>query len=236
MLSYIFIPQIRAAHLSVEYLSEVNKTVKELLNVHAQNTILQEEIKNVVLIKANAEEAHKENARLTEALNLEPLKEWKGVWAKIAYRDPSKWTTITIDKGLINGVTLKSAVIGFDGKNLGLAGTVIEEGENTSKILLINDEEFAAAVYLEKSGAAGLLKGASGNYLKLKYISLNTEVQEGEEVISYRSSMIFPAGIKTGRVVSVEKGDDFKTSQTLNIMPYVKPSEIKEVFVITGNK
>ncbi|MGB2580010.1 rod shape-determining protein MreC [Elusimicrobium simillimum] len=236
VLSYVFIPQIRAAHSSVEYFANVSSTVRELLAIHKQKTSYEEDLKETLLIKEEARVILEENERLSEAMLLNPEKRWNGVWAKTAYRDPSRWTSIIIDKGTNDGVSVKSAVIGFDGTKIGLVGTVIEEELNTSKVLLLNDEEFSAAAHLEGTSEDGLITGSKSGMLKLRYVPLGTEILEDELVYTSKSSVIFPEGISIGKVISAEKGEEIKTSLTLNVRPIVRPGAVKEVFVITGIK
>ena len=44
VLSYVFIPQIRFAHATVQYAAGVSRTVRELLETHRENEILKEEL------------------------------------------------------------------------------------------------------------------------------------------------------------------------------------------------
>lgn len=234
VLSYIFIPQIRASHTAVDYFGNVSDTVKELLQAHSENMQLKEEIKAARIIEEQESAAAAENERLSAALSILPSKKWTGVWARTAYRDPSSWTSIIIDKGLKDGVKAKSAVIGFDGNNLGLVGTVIEEGENTSKVLLLGDEEFSAVASLPGVVADGLVTGSPSGALKLKYIPLGADIKEGEPVATSKNSATFPEGIPIGTVARVEKGEDFKTYITAEVAPAVRPGAVREVFVFTG--
>ena len=111
LLSYVFIPQIRAAHHAVEYSSDVWDTVVELLNTHQENKHLQEELRQIQLEGAQAKEIAQENQRLSAALKLQGQLPWSGVWAKTTYRDPSQWNSIMIDKGSLDGVKERSAAI-----------------------------------------------------------------------------------------------------------------------------
>ena len=111
LLSYIFIPQIRAAHAAVEYAEGVSGTVKERLNAHQENILLQEQLGRLRLENAQAREVFEENTRLAAALDLRAPQIWRGVWAKTAYRDPTQWTSVVIDKGSLDGVSERAAVI-----------------------------------------------------------------------------------------------------------------------------
>ena len=111
VLSYIFIPQIRAAHETVEYSKEVNETIRELLDTHRENEQLKEQLRQIQLESAQAREIFAENERLNKTLNLRAPAKWNGVWAKTAYREPSQWNSVIIDKGTANGVQERSAAI-----------------------------------------------------------------------------------------------------------------------------
>ena len=91
LLSYVFIPQIRAAHSAMEYSSEVWATTQELLETHRQNAQLKEQLRTLNLENEQAREIFKENERLTAALSLRAPAKWRGIWAKMAYREPSQW-------------------------------------------------------------------------------------------------------------------------------------------------
>ena len=90
LLSYIFIPQIRAAHGVAEYSKEVSDAVKGLLNTHQENEMLKAQLSKIQLENAQAREIFEENKRLTDALRLKAPNKWKGIWAKTAYREPSQ--------------------------------------------------------------------------------------------------------------------------------------------------
>jgi len=236
LLSYIFVPQIRASHGAAEYFQGSYDSVKELIDAHYENTLLKEEIKDARLARDRAQALEEENERLSALLKIPPSKKWNGVWAKTAYRDPSRWSSIIVDKGVKDGVAVRSAVIGAESGQIGLVGQVIETGDNTSKIMLVNDPDFNAAASLEPLGTDGLLTGMDGQYLKLKYIPLGTTFEAGGRVDTSVRSAVFPAGIAAGVIAGEEKGDDFKTSITLNVIPAVNPAAVREVFIITEKK
>lgn len=232
VLSYIFIPPVRASHGTVKYIQGVHQTVQELLNAHQENLRLKQQIEMEHLRATQAETVFKENERLTEALSLEAVWPWQGTWAKVAYREPSQWNTITIDKGSADGIQERSAVLSLEQGQEGLAGVVVEVAENTSKVLLVRDEEFSAAVTLQ-NGQEGLLVGGGSGMARVKYIPLQAEVAKGDKVVTSSSSSIFPAGILVGSVHAVREDGSFRTAQTLEIDPVIRSSAIKEVFVLS---
>lgn len=236
VLAYVFIPQIRAAHSTVEYAQDVSETVQELLRAHQENERLTQEVQTARLLAAQAQDIFAENERLTQLLHLQKALPWKGVWAKVAYREPTQWNAVTLDKGSANGITPRSAVIAVQDGQEGLAGVVVEVTENTSKVLLLRDEDFSAAVRLAASGAEGLLTGNGPRPIQIKYIPLLTSVEKGEKVFTSSASSVFPAGILVGRVSGVREKEDFQTALTVEVTPQVYLPSVREVFVILEGK
>lgn len=240
VLSYVFIPQIRAAHGAVSYAEGVNETVRELLSVHRENERLKEDLSRIRLENAQAREIFAENERLSSALKLRPPRSWRGVWAKTAYREPTQWNSVIVDKGSADGVRERAAVIAQKNGSPVLAGVVMETDENTAKVLLVQDEDFAAAVYTDLSSEEGLLSGAGAGPLKLEYLPSLSKLQEGENVYTSPFSVIFPAGILVGKVLHVYGADADRTARWAQVAPEADASSVRELFILTredmGNK
>lgn len=236
VLAYVFIPQVRMAHGAAKYAEDVSLTVRELLDAHRENRALKQEIEMTKLLASQAEAILDENGRLTEILQLKPAKRWTGVWAKVAYREPTQWNTVIIDKGRRDGIRERSAVISMEAGKEGLAGVVVEVTENTAKVLLVRDEDFSAAVYLERGQEEGLLVGSGPRPVRIKYIPLLTHVEKGDKVFTAAASSIFPAGILVGEVSGVREDESFQTALTVNVEPQVHSSSVKEVFVILDSE
>lgn len=236
VLGYIFIPQIRLSHSAVKYADGVSNTVRELLDTHHENRQLRQEIEAAKILGAQAEMVFEENERLTSILQLQPSRPWKGTWAQIAYREPSQWNTVILDKGSKDGIRPRSAVISVEHGIEGLAGQVVEVTENTSKVLLVRDEDFSAAAFLSPGREEGLLVGGGTGAVRLKYIPLLSAVKAGDRVYTSAASSIFPAGILIGEVSAVKTASAFQTALTVEVTPAISSSALKEVFVILDDK
>ncbi len=238
LLSYIFIPQIRAAHQAVEYSKNVSSTVRELLEAHRENENLKAQLRQIQLESAQAREVFEENKRLTAALQVQAPHQWTGVWAKTAYREPSQWNSVVVDKGSGEGIQVRSAALAQQNGQPVLAGVVVEVNERTAKVLLLRDEDFSAVVYASPSGDEGLLTGAGAANLKMRYLPLLSEIHEGETVYTSPSSSIFPAGILVGRVMEVNRADGIQSSLTAYVEPAAASSAVQELFILTysGNE
>lgn len=234
VLAYIFIPQVRASHGTVTYGQDVAQTVQELLRTHQENEHLKQQIENAQLVSAQANTIFAENRRLRELLALKPTWRWKGVWAKVAYREPAQWNMVVIDKGTLDGVKERSAVLAVENGKEGLAGVVVETTDTTAKVLLVRDEDFSAAVRLDRTGEEGLLTGDGPRAVQIKYIPLVAQVEVGDKVYTSASSSIFPEGILIGTVSGKKEGDGFQTALSVYVTPQIRSSAVQEVFVIVS--
>jgi len=134
--------------------------------------------------------------------------------------DPSSYSKIfIIDKGKNNGVTENMVVINYQG----LVGKVIQVNDISSKVMAITDEESAVSCMLQRSKEPVILKGANlqdnGDVCKLDYITTDTDIIEGEDIITSNISDIYPEGIPVGKVIKIQTD-----SSTLVRQVYVKPN------------
>lgn len=232
ILTYIFIPQIRASHTITQYTKGALESTKELLDTADKNLKLQEEVSRLLLENAQLESLLSENKRLTESLQISSKEKWKGLWAKVAYREPSRRGTVIVDKGSLDGVSLRSPVIGMENGQVGLVGKVIEVSPSASKILLSSDEEFSVAAFLSQSRKEGLAIGDTKGAMLVKYITLGQDLVEGEKVYTSISSSIFPDGILIGYLGSSNKQKKEDSFITVPLVLAVDSNSINEVLIM----
>ena len=238
LLSYIFIPQLRAAHSITQYLGGVNETVADLLSVADENSSLKEEIALLKIENSRLESLENENKRLADALKLTSAGKWQGVWAKVAYREPSRQGSVIIDKGTNDGVELRSPALAIQEGTAGLAGNVIEVTANTAKVLLLNDEDFSAAARMENLSLEGLVNGNGAKGIDLKYIPLESKIQQGDKIYTSSSGALFPDGILIGEIVNTGYGAEksFDTYLKPQVKPVIDGGSIKELFIMPALK
>lgn len=232
VLSYVFIPQLRAAHGATDYLYGVSGSAHDLLNTARQNAALKDEVARLKIQNAQSEVLQNENERLTSALEISRQAKWAGVWAKVAYREPSRRSTVIVDKGSNHGVQMRAPVIGVDGSVVGLLGKVVEVTPGTSKILLSSDEDFFATAFLSQSRIEGLAAGNGFGGMTIKYIPLEAPVAEGEKVYTSISSAIFPDGILIGEIYSISGQSAAQTFLEPSLKLAVEPLRVKEVLIL----
>lgn len=177
---------------------------------------------------AGMDEVLLQNTRLEKLLNFKRRLVYRSVAANVIARDPSNWNAaVIIDKGRNHGVDVGMAVTDPSG----VVGKVSEVTGNKAKVILISDPSFSVAAVVKRSREAGLVSGTLEGLCRMRYLSLESDVQPGDEVISSALSSSFPEGLLLGEVISVETGEN-NPSLNCIIKPVAPLSQLEEVLVI----
>lgn len=149
----------------------------------------------------------------------------------VGYSTGNTDTVYMLDKGSVNGVAVNMAVITEDG----IVGCVTEVGLNWCKITSIIEDSFAVGAYVARTGDHGIVRGdysrrADGTCL-MSSLSENSDVKEGDLVLSSGIGSVYPVGITVGRVISVSS-DPATRTKTAVIEPSAKFDNIKKVMII----
>lgn len=209
-----------------EYFTQYN-TLKE------ENESLKQELEELQSKLDRAEVALDENEWLRKYFGISEAElEFELIDANVVgYETGNTDTIYMLDKGSINGVAVNMAVITEDG----IVGCVTEVGINWCKITSIVEDSFAVGAYVARTGDHGIVKGdysrrADGTCL-MSSLPENSEVQEGDLILSSGIGSVYPAGITVGKVISVSS-DPATRTKTATIEPSVKFENIKKVMII----
>ncbi len=175
-----------------------------------------------------ATEAARENTRITGLLALKQKSAMRFVAARVIGRAPDSWSSsLIIDKGAQQSIKNNYVVINYEG----LIGRVVKANAKTSKILLMNDPAFSVSAMVQRSRQEGLVSGALGGLLLMKYLPLESDIVPGDMVISSGLTEIFPKGLVIGKVVEVNEEFGGLSKYAL-IKPAVNLSSIEEALII----
>jgi rod shape-determining protein MreC len=201
-----------------------------LIDVTHENDRLRQEIKQYIVLNAQYREAAATNARLNQLLNLAQSFEGS-ITAQVIGRDPALWfKTITIDKGLRDGVKKNMAVVTVEG----VVGQVIDVGSKFAKVLLANDPNSAIDALIQRNRAIGIIKGDGQGY-RLDYVLKGNEVIKDDFVVTSGMGEIFPKGLVIGQVVDIGK-DKRGMFNTITVKPAVEFHELEYVTVLMKAK
>ena len=108
---------------------------------------------------------------------------------------------VVLNKGTNDGVQIGQTVI----DEHGIIGQVLNAYPNTSRLLLITDEQQSVAVVVARTGQRAMVSGGGEpDSLSLDYIFKTADVKVGDELISSGLGERFPAGYKVGEVLDID--------------------------------
>lgn len=220
--------------------SRVKETVDFFLNfseVKLENEELKEKNTKLANELIEYESLKDEVERLREALNFTESKNnynYVGVNI-IGYSGNSLSDGYIIDKGSNDGIAKNMVVV----SSKGLVGKVTKVSSNFAIVQSILNENIAVAVMdQETREATGVLQGLSDkkdNNMTVVYnLPINSDVKEGDIIITSGLGKIYPKEIPVGTVVSVEE-DNVKVMKSAVVEPFVNFNELEELFVVIPN-
>ena len=143
-----------------------------------------------------------ENLRLLQLLNASKLLIDSVLLGEVIGISPSAFRhTLTIDRGLTDGVYVGQPVLDAEG----LMGQVIEVYSGHCLVLLITDASHALPVKVLRNGVRSIAEGtADYNRLSLRFVSPTSDIHLGDQLVSSGLGGRFPAGYPVGVISSIE--------------------------------
>jgi len=126
---------------------------------------------------------------------------------------------------------MKARIVGQDGK-VGLVGKIVEVSRENSKVLLVTDEMFSSASYVDGQNWDALVQGQGREMLRLNYLPADVSIEPGAKVLTSKSSVVFPQGILVGEIRKLHPAGNFQTFAAADLLPAVRPEAVKEVFIM----
>ncbi|MEU4291527.1 rod shape-determining protein MreC [Kribbella sp. NPDC026596] len=141
--------------------------------------------------------------------------------------------TVTIDAGTADGVRVDMTVL----NGTGLVGRVVRTTQGTATVLLIGDRNSTVGGRLNATMALGFVSGRGevAGTLDYKLVDLKARPKVGDKIVTWGSSGNAPyvPGVPIGVVTSVTPNEG-SLGSTATIKPYVDPTRIDTVGVVTG--
>ncbi len=213
----------------------INFTTKPIKDTMAQiDSMFTIKRENTSLENTIIKELQKEINDLKETLELtRTLSEYDYINATVVNRNIGYWyNTLTIDKGLKNGINNGDAVITNDG----LIGKTIQCSNFSCTVKLLtsdNDNKISIKINNEDKYYYGLLVGYdfNRNIYKIEGVSDVNNIKEGLTVTTTGLTDYFPSGILIGNVSSIIK-DEYDLTAVIEVIPSVDFNDINIVTVL----
>lgn len=134
---------------------------------------------------------------------------------------------VLLDKGALHGVFRGQAVL--DGE--GIFGQVTKVNAATAEIILISDAEHAIPVQSNRSGVRTIAVGTGDiNKLSLPFVTVESDLQEGDLLISTGMGGVFPPGYPVAKVTRIKRAGS--TFATVDARPTAGLDRARDVLLV----
>lgn len=205
--------------------SEVKAQNKELIN---KNEELENELNGYSDLK-------EENDRLREVLNFEEERNNYNYVACdiIGYSGGSFSNGYIVNKGKNDNIQKGMIVIASQG----LVGQVTSVDSNWCIVQSLVNENIAVSVMVQRTREAtayikGFKDSQNRNLAKVYDLPMDSDVKEGDIIMTSGVGLLYPKEIKIGEVISVEE-DNTKVMKNAVVKPYVDFNKLEELFIVS---
>ncbi|HVU14737.1 MAG TPA: rod shape-determining protein MreC [Phototrophicaceae bacterium] len=137
--------------------------------------------------------------------------------------------TITVDRGTRDGIAVGMPVV----TGQGLVGRVIQVTANAARIMLVTEPSSAVSARLQTSRVEGTVRGQLAGTLEMDLIPLDSQVNNGDLVITSGLGGNFPPGIAIGQVTSVGISSD-GLNQVAQVRSLINFDTLEFVLIVTN--
>ncbi len=186
----------------LEYFEEVDSLIVQNEQLQRENSRLSYE--NIILSQFQIE-----NEKLKSLLDMaQRYEDYPSQGANVIGKDTGNWYEVfTIDKGLLNGVSVNDVILS-DGA---LIGHITSVDILSSTVLSLIDDRSYVSVQVVRSGDVGILSGdieLENEGIAIMEADINANIVAGDQIITSYLSDKYPPSIPVGQVKEVVVGDN----------------------------
>ena len=215
-------PLLTLASSPMNAVHNMGTWIGEMSRLRQENVALKNE--NVELLKwqSQAKAMEAENKSLHALLHVVPSQKSSFITARIVSDLGGPYVhSALINGGGDSGIKKDEAAISDNG----LLGRVVDVGDSSARILLLNDINSRVPVIAENSHEKSILVGNNSDTPTLSYITSESKIKVGERIVTSGDGGIFPEGIPVGIVTNVNKG-------AVKVQPYVDATRVEYVSIV----
>lgn len=174
-----------------------------------------------------------ENVRLRQLLNASEMLQDTVLIVELIGVSPNPLShKVLINRGASSGVFKGQPVLDA----FGLMGQVIEVSQDSSTVLLISDSTHAIPVQVNRNGVRAIAEGTGDlNSLSLRHVSANTDIREGDLLVSSGLGDRFPVGYPVAEVTQVVR-DPGKAFLTVLAKPMARLDRSRHLLLVFENR
>jgi len=199
--------------------------------LRTENAQLTEQLRVTRTQLLRFEALNEENRRLREVREASKGVSERTLIAEIINVSPFRHMVV-INKGADDGVFRGQPVLDA----FGVVGQVMQVGKSTATLILITDTEHAVPVQVNRNGIRTIAMGTGETAkLSLPYLTVESDVQRGDLLVSSGLDEIFPAGYPVATVTKVERNST-DTFALVEAKPLAQLDRDREVLLLWTDK
>jgi rod shape-determining protein MreC len=199
-----------------------------LINIKSENAKLMSEVNELKAFHTKYQENVNELDRLRKLLDFRTTNKMKLVPAQVIGRDLTvDHQTITINKGLADGLKAQQAVI----TTQGAVGYIFKPETHSSHVMLLTDRYAVTDAVVQKTRSHAIVEGLGKDSGSLQYVERDEVVQIGDLIVTGGLDKIYPNGFPLATVSEILTKPN-SSVRMINVKPVVESDKIEEVFVV----
>ncbi len=203
----------------------------DLVAVREENEVLKTEVAQLEAQLLTVREDLAELRRLRVLLQVPIDKNWRPLAARVLSGQigpNAVLNSITINRGYATGGRPGTPLV----SSKGLIGRILKASAHSASVMLMTDPGSHIAVYTQQSRALGVLRGAgAAKRLALDFVPRDTLVSIGEVIVTSGLDGVYPKGLPTARVVTVEPSN-YTEFLAITAEPLVDLQHLEEVLLL----
>ena len=228
---FLFGPVERATEATGSGVRHLWANYIDLRHAREQNVQLHGEIARLREEQASFAEDAAEGRRLQSLLAFKQQYIAKTVAAEVIGTSGSdRAHVLWINKGSADGLQTEQPVITPDG----VVGKLRDVMPHTAQLLLLNDANSGAGVFLASSRMRGILRGTPTGEVIINNLTPDDRIKAGEQVITSGGDQVFPRGLPVGLILAVAPDPQHPPYTLIHVKPAANLHQLEEVLVITG--
>jgi len=200
-----------------------------LIGTRKQNLRLQQENSRLRMELQRLEELDRLHSRLQDYQKFQAQFQYSTRVARVIAKSAPFWRySWFLNIGGDDGVRLNDAVI----TPVGVVGRIVNVTAGTAEVELLTNNNAGAGVQVGENRVQGIAQGNGSDYISIKYISNQEQVQPGDLVTTSGTDRIYPPGLRVGRVISTRNSSQI--FKDVSMKPAVDLAVLREALVLAG--
>lgn len=215
-------PVIGVVSRPFDAIAAAGEWIVNFVHTRADNITLRNQNLQLLQWQAEAKRMAAENQSLKALLHMVPAQKAHFVTTRLVseFGGPFAHSGL-LAGGSRDGIRKDQAVINENG----LIGRVVEAGETSARVLLLNDINSRVPVVVERTREKSMLTGTGGALPVLNYLPAAHGLEAGDRLVTSGDGGIFPAGLPVGTVVEVD-------GNAVTVQPFAAMSRVEYVSVV----